>query len=106
MIYITYRDSVISDYRMVANVWEVDANDVEEQYVRFMKNKADEINVVINGHWLNIMNMVNHHPNLTEREYKSKEIQWDKIRDKWTIDKFIEEKLNGNRLDFNEIHRF
>ena len=56
MIYISYRNSKFDNSLSINNVWEVNCNNVQEKYIEFMHEKAKEINVVINPHWLDIMN--------------------------------------------------
>ena len=106
MIYITYRNSNFDNSLSVNNVWEVSCNNVQEKYIEFMHEKAKEINVVINPHWLNIMNWQDHNNHLSIGEYGNKEKQWNKIRRQWNIDKFISEILHGRKQNFNELHRF
>lgn len=105
MIYITYRNSNFDDSRTVHNVWSVKCDNVEEQYIEFMNEKAKKINIIINPHWLNIMNWQDHNNHLNIDEYSIKEKQWDKIKKQWTIDKFISEILKGNKENYCNIFR-
>ena len=106
MIYITYRNTNFDNTLSVNNVWSVNCNNVEERYIEFMHEKAKEINIVINPHWLNLMNWQDHNNHLSIGEYGNKEKQWNKIRRQWNIDKFISEILHGRKQNFNELHRF
>lgn len=106
MIYITYRKSNFDNAPIVNNVWRVNSNNVEEKYIAFMHEKAKEINVVINPHWLNIMNWQDHNNHLSIGEYGNKEKQWNKIKRQWNIDKFISEILKGTKEHHRTVLRF
>ena len=103
MIYITYENSYFDNRRTVKNVWDVGCYNVEELYIEFMKEKAHEINIVINPHWLNIMNWKDHNNHLSIEEYREKEQQWAKIRRQWNVDKFISEVLRGRKERFMNL---
>jgi hypothetical protein len=106
MIYITYRNSNFDNTLTINNVWNVNYQNVEERYIEFMHEKAKEINVVINPHFLNIMNWQDHNNHLTIREYGNKEKQWNKIKRQWNIDKFISEILKGYKEHYRSVVRF
>lgn len=106
MIYITYRNSNFDNSSTVNNVWSVKCDNVEEKYIEFMHEKAKEINVVINPHWLNIMNWQDHNSHLSIGEYGNKEKQWNKIKRQWNIDKFIADILKGHKEYYRNIIRF
>lgn len=103
MIYVTYRNSYLDGRKVVKNLWNVDCEDVEQRYIEFMKEKAREINIVINPHWLNIMNWKDHNNHLSIEEYREKEQQWAKIRRQWNVDKFISEVLRGWKERFMNL---
>ena len=106
MIYISYRNSNFDNSLSINNVWEVDCNNVQEKYIEFMHEKAKEINVVINPYWLNIMNWQDHNNHLSIGEYGNKEKQWNKIKRKWNVDRFIFEILKGRKRHYETIIRF
>jgi hypothetical protein len=106
MIYITHRDSFFEDGLAIKNVWNVKSKNVEEDYISFMHEKAKEINVIINPHWLTIMNWQNHHNHLSIGEYGNKVKQWKKIKRQWNIDKYISEVLKGTKEHYREVVRF
>ena len=106
MIYITYRNSNFDNSTTVHNVWSVECKDVEEKYIDFMHDKAKEINVIINPHWLNIMNWQDHNNHFSIGEYSNKEKQWIKIQRQWNIDKFICERLKGTKEYYRNVVRF
>lgn len=106
MIYVTFRNSMFDDGQLINNIWEVKENNVPQLYIDFIHEKAKEINIVINPHWLNLMNWQDHNNHLSIGEYGNKEKQWNKIRRQWNIDKFISEILHGRKQNFNELHRF
>lgn len=106
MIYITYRKSIVNDGLMVNNVWSVDSSTAQEDYILFMQEKAKELNIVINPHWLNIMNWQDHNNHLSIGEYGNKEKQWNKIKRQWNIDKFISEVLKGKKERYIDVIRF
>ena len=97
MIYITYKTSPFTGELTPNNVYNVDCKDVKQKYIDFMHQKANEINIVINPHWLNIMAREGHHDNLTLNEYFFKKKQWRKIQKEWNIDNFICKKSNGKK---------
>lgn len=68
-----------------------------------MKKKAAELNIVINPHWLNIMNRQDHNKHLSIGEYRDKKRQWAKIRRQWNVDKFISEVLMGRKERFRNL---
>ena len=102
MIYITTTYS--EDYLHIQNVWEVNNDNVEELYKNFIMETSIEMNIVINKHWLNIMNYDNYHTHLTKTEYNNLSKKWKKILRLWNKDKFISEKLNGKKLEFKSLH--
>jgi len=106
MIYITYRNSNFDETSQVNNVWSVKCDNVEEKYIEFMHEKAKEINVIINPHWLNIMNWQDYNNHLSIGEYGNKEQQWSKIKRQWNIDKFISEILKGYKEYYINVVRF
>jgi len=103
MIYITKRYDSLCETSYINNVWEVKCDNVEELYKDFLAEKAKELDIVINEHWNNIMNRENHHPHLTEEEYKLKVKAWSKVLRQWNIDKFIGDILRGKKLKYKEI---
>ena len=103
MIYVTYQNSYFDRRKVVKNIWNVDYEDAEQRYIEFMKEKAHEINIVINPHWLNIMNWKDHNNHLSIDEYREKEQQWAKIRRQWNVDKFISEVLRGWKERFKNL---
>ena len=106
MIYVTYSNSDFNNELSISNIWNVDCNNVEEKYIDFMHKKAKEINVVINPHWLNIMNWQDHNNHLSIGEYGNKVKQWNRLKRTWNIDKFIYEILKGNKENYRDIVRF
>ena len=106
MIYVTFRKSMFDDAQLINNIWEVKENNVPQLYIDFIHEKAKEINVIINPHWLNLMNWQDHNNHLSIGEYGNKEKQWNKITRQWNIDKFISEVLHGRKQYFNELNRF
>lgn len=103
MMYVTYRNSYFDRRKVVNNIWNVDYEDVEQRYIEFMRERAHEINIVINPHWLNIMNWKDHNDHLSIEEYREKEQQWAKIRRQWNVDKFISEVLRGRKERFRNL---
>ena len=98
MIYVTTKYS--EDYNDVVNIWDVNFDNVEELYKKFIMDKSIEMNIVINNHWLNIMYYEPFHPHLTKTEYNNLSKKWKKFLRLWDKDKFISEKLNGVKIEF------
>ena len=85
----------------IRNVWEVNSNNPEQDYkdfiIRFAQNNFQ---IEINPHWLNIMNHKDHHPNLSEAEYKEKVNQWGEFLRRWTIENYLEKILHANKIEY------
>lgn len=105
MIYLNYSYDRDFGYS-VKNVWNVDVENVEERYIEFMHEHAKSVDIVINPHWLNMMDWKNHHPQLSFEEYKQKKKQWNKILNLWSIDNFISDVLKGKKEDYVSINKF
>ena len=92
------------------NQTSADPTDITLEQARLMVSKAiekaKEINVVINPHWLNIMNWQDHNNHLSIGEYGNKEKQWNKIKRQWNIDKFIADILKGHKEYYRNVVRF
>lgn len=100
MIYIkTHYDSLCEDTSVVG-VYQVGCKDVEEKYKSFMLEKAKDLNLVVNPHWLNAMDYTNNNPHLSKEEYEAKCKQWKKILRQWNVSKYICEVLKGVKLDY------
>lgn len=106
MIYITYTYSEYSQELIIRNVWNVDCENIEEQYISFMLKKASELNISVNHFWLNIMSYNQHNEHLTKKEFNEKKKQWINIMKKWDIDTFISNVLKGNKENYRNITRF
>lgn len=105
MIYITYNRGEFTGSFTVKNVWDIKHTNPEELYLYFLQNKANEIGVIINPEWLNIMSHKTYHIHLSKEDYKIKQKQWKKALKKYTMDRFIEEYLAGTKLPFKNIYR-
>lgn len=107
MLFITQRYNTFSESREPHQIWEIrgfkDKETVENLYKDWIQKKAEKLNIVINPHWLNIMNYVNHNYHLSEKEYKQKTKEWKKILRQSSIDKFIYEELKGTKRKFVEL---
>lgn len=104
MIYILEKYCDLSEHYVVDSVWDVPCKDVKESYNLFMRAKADEMRIVVNEHWLNIMNRKDHHPHLSSEEYKQKEKEWNKILRRWNIKRYINDVLKGYKLEFETLY--
>jgi hypothetical protein len=105
MIYITYKHSSFSNGTFINNVWESPYKDLEIAYRTFLREKSDELSIVINPHWGNIMNHEDHHKHLSKIEYKSKVKEWNKFIKIWNFDKFIIEHGKGVKVNYVDIVR-
>ncbi len=106
MIYITYKYNEFSEHEIVNNLWEIDIiGDVESLYKEYMISKAkDEFDIIINHHWLNIMNYKDHNSHLSKSEYNKKEKLWNKCLLKHTVDFYISEILKGKKLEYINLY--
>lgn len=100
MIYITSETDF--DYHTIKNVWESDNNNLKEDYKNYMIKKAKDLNIIINEHWLNMMNH-NNNEHLTKEEFKKKNKQWSKILKDWTFEKYISYYNLAKKVEFIEI---
>lgn len=96
MIYVREKYDSYMDYRYIENVYEIDNDDIEEEYKQHIQSLADNIGVIINPHWLNLMNWTNHHPHLTKTEYNRLHKQWNKILKNNPLSKYILD--NGGKI--------
>lgn len=106
MLYITYNksDQPYDDWETIKNIWEIKVDiDPVEEHKKFIHEKAKELGIVINPHWLNLMNREDHNKHLSIQEHQDVEKQWNKILRQWNIDKFISDKLKGKKQKFKVI---
>lgn len=106
MIYIVKWNDRITKTTYTNSVWEVKGDvDVEQSYSNFLAAKAEELGIVINEHWHNIMNRENHHPHLTEEEYETKVKQWKKVLRRHNIESYLGNVLRARKVEFKEIYK-
>ncbi len=91
MIYITHTHSIIDDSTSIKAVYDSPIDNAKERYKKFMISESEKQGIVINPHWLMMMNHENHHPTLSKEEYKQKNKTWCKFSKSWTFDKFLTE---------------
>ena len=77
------------------SIWNSDCLDLEIKYKEFIKEEADNRNIVTNTHWLNIMNYEDWHTRLRKDEYKNKSKEWKKFLKEWTFERFLDVKTNA-----------
>lgn len=105
MIYLVEKYCDMAEHFIVDSVWEIGCENVEQSYLSFMIDKAEKhFDIVVNPHYLNIMNRKDHHPNLSAQEYKSREKAWRKYLVNWNMERYIEEVLEGVKLKFETLH--
>ena len=108
MIYILEEPYDETDYysRYVpSQVFEVeDGIDVEQQYKDYIQTLAKEgYNLVVNPHWLNVMDYELHNSHLTKSDYNRNKKAWNKLLKVYNISNFILEELGGKELEFKTI---
>jgi hypothetical protein len=104
MLYITSTYNELTEDSSIKNIWEIKGNvDPEVEYKKFIHEKAEELGIIINPHWLNLMNGGIYNQHLSVEEYQDMEKRWNKILRQWNIDKFISEKLGGKKQKFKEL---
>lgn len=103
MIYIRTKYDQLCEDTSIIGVYQVYSDNVEKEYLKFMLQKANELNLVVNTRWLMVMNYELHNSHLTKTEYNRKSKEWVKIRRQWNIAKFICECLNGYKLDYTVV---
>lgn len=105
MIYIVEKYCDIAEHYTVNSIWEVDCEDVGAKYREYILDFAQkEAKIVINTHWLNIMNHKDHHPHLSVKEYKQKEKSWKNFLNSKPIEWYIKEHLKGTKLEFKTLN--
>jgi len=104
MIYITQIHDKQWDMVEVSNVWECDKANIKDLYMKFLLSEANSKNIVINEHRFNIMNFENWHKHLTKAVYKQKEKEWNKFLKSNNVDWFIEVKLLGKKVSYQELN--
>ena len=100
MIYIRTHYDQLCETSSIVGVYQVPCKNAEEQYKLFMIEKAKEINLEINPHWLNALDYTKFNSHLSKPEFNKKLKEWSKIRRKWNISKYICEILKGVKLDY------
>lgn len=105
MIYITYTQDEFISGHSVKNVWETIIDDAEDSYKRFIaQNAKDRFHIVINPHWLNIMNYKDYHNLLEIDDYNKKRKEWNKFLKEYSFDKYLEEIVNAKKLEFRSVY--
>ena len=96
----------LTEYSHVEVAFKVPKDmDVHEEYKRFCLNKAKQIGIEINDHWLNVMNNdIGINESLTEEEYKQKKKEYKKFRKKNRMIKFLKENLKLEEVEFEVKH--
>ena len=102
MIYIIEKSS--DGVNFIHSVWKINCDDVETAYKEFLLKSSGEMNIVVNPHWFNVMDYMVHNSHLTEKEYKVLTKKWKKFLCAWCIDKFVEKKLKGIRINYKILN--
>ena len=102
MIYIRTDYDSVCETTSIVGVYDVNCEDVEEKYKLFMLDKASEINLNVNPHWLNVLDYELHNSHLSELDFNEKCKEWKKIRRQWNIAKYITEILKGYKRQYKE----
>ena len=76
-----------------------------DAYYRFLREKAESMGIKINSHYYNIMNHKDHHPHLSEEEYRRAEKRWLRYLKRYDIVWFIENRLHGTKKDYSIISK-
>jgi hypothetical protein len=103
MIYIDTSYDSLCESTHIEAVYQVDDKDVVNKYKTFMLEKAKDLNLVVNPHWLNEMDYHNNNTHLTKQEYNRKCKEWKKVLRLWSVGKYIIEILNGVKLDYKYL---
>lgn len=103
MIYVRTKYDWMCEDTNIIGVYQVGCNDVYEKYKSFMLDKASELNLKINPHYLNVMDYENNNTHLARSEYDYKFKQWQKILRMWNIDKYICDVLKGVKVEYKVL---
>lgn len=91
MVYLTYNLSELGECSEISRIWLSDHEDLEDQYREFVLKESLNRGIIINKHWLNIMNHEDHHKKMSEKEYDWAKRGWTIFLGKNNFDKFLGE---------------
>lgn len=85
-------------------MFKVDSDrNIDKEYQDFCINKAREIGITINPHWLDTMNYeVSDQTNTSKAEYLRRCKKYDKFKIRYPMIKFVKEILKLEEIDFDE----
>ena len=102
MIYIIRDYDSVVETMIIEAVVETSIN-IEKKYKEFILEKAKERGIVINNHWLNIMNYPDYHSHLSIKEYDKASRGWSIFLKRNTLLKFVKSELNLTTIDFKDV---
>ena len=75
-----------------------------KKYKDYIQTLAKEgYNLVVNPHWLNVMDYELHNSHLNKSDYNRSKKDWNKLLKTYNISNFILEELGGKELEFKTI---
>lgn len=104
MIYIIYAPTPEYEPAEIDSLWQVDCDDAHERYKQFMLDKAKEINLVVNPHYLNVMNYKDHNKHLTLSEYQNACVVWRDIIKTKSFKYYLKDVLGAEKIKYKEIY--
>lgn len=104
MIFLLHSYCEFTEHYSDHSVWDVDVDDVKELYLDFMLSEALSFNLVVNSHYLNVMDFEKLNSHLTLEEFNKKSKEWRKYLRKYNIQWFIKEKLVGVQLEYKKVY--
>ena len=102
MIYIIREYDDNCESYTIIGVIETDLK-INKLYRNFVQEKAKEMDIVINKHWLNIANHKDHNTHLTKSEYNRKSKEWTKFLKQNTLLKFAKSELGLSTKVFHTL---
>jgi len=101
MKYILQINDKYSVGEKIQGLYESKLSEVQiiSNYKEYVLKKANEMNIDINTHWLNIMEYsLNNH--LSKDEYNRISKEWSKLLDIYTLQYYIENILKCKRIEY------
>ena len=89
---------IVDDNR--PETWEIGFDTkVNTLYKNWLIQEASLKQLVINPHWMCLMNREDHNTHLSEEEWKKADKDWDRFLKKHNIRWFIDNRLKGKKVD-------
>ena len=102
MIYVYEKYCEESDSSYVDAIYEVDSNNIEQEYKDYILGLSKEVGLVLNIDWLDVCCRDIHHSHLTDDEYYDRLFKWQEIMKGNTIADYII-RNGGEEIEYKII---